>query len=64
MAVGCLLFTPGAMLLGCMVSPDGFPLPDRAAHWMRLHCFHAIQVKEGAGIFFLGKNRDTFRCFP
>lgn len=38
------------MLFGCVVAPKGFSLPDRAAHWMRLHCFHAIQVKEGAGL--------------
>ena len=64
---GCwvfIVYTGCHILLGYMVSPEGLPLPDRADHWMRRHCFHAIQVKEGAGIFFLGKNRYTFRCFP
>lgn len=63
MALGCLLFTPGAILLGCMVSPEGFPLPDRAAHWLRLCCFHAIQVKEGAGIFSLERIVILFGAF-
>lgn len=52
------------MLFECMVSPKGYSLLDRAAHWMRLHCFHAAQIKEEAGIYFsLGKSHDSFWCF-
>lgn len=52
-----------AVLFVCMVSPKGYSLPVRAAHWMGLRCFHAPQIKEEAGISSLERVMIVFGAF-
>lgn len=46
-----------------MVSSKGYSSPDRVAHWMGLHCFHAAQIKEEAGISPLERVIMVFGAF-
>ena len=51
------------MLFARMVSPKGYSLPVRAAHWMGLCCFLAAQIKDEAGISPLERVMIVFGAF-
>lgn len=61
-ALGTYLYSC-AILFACMVSPKGYSLPERAAHWMGLRCLHAAQIKEEAGISPLERVMTVFGAF-
>lgn len=50
------------MLFVYMRSQKGYFLPGRT-HWIALHCSHAIQVKQGAGILPVERVMIVFGAF-